>query len=206
MQKGNCPSGCNSSVKYIESPFNSKQDGVFYCDECGMYFWYDWNHPRFQKQTAEFWEKYINNRMQLYIYQNMPSSFRTKMKIWFQRIKGKVKNFVLRFFHVKILLKEKCYFSIPDYPYTLHIDSRETNHNIPHVHFYYGSGNNMPRSIAYKIDDLSPIGIEKNSHFKKKKFQKFLCLSKKWLVDKNNIDQKTGKEILELAWNQLKNK
>lgn len=211
MQKGNCPSGCDCLVRLVKNPFSTAQTDIFYCDNCGMFFWYNSEHYLFKEKSQKFWEDIVNNSLKNFCLQNEKLSFNFYFKQYVRqylfRIKEKITNITTSLSGTQRLLKEQCYFKSDLYPYSLHLDSKEKNHKHEvHIHFYYGKGKNMPRSIGYDIYSLTPEGIEKDKHFKKncKKFKKFLELVKKWLDEKDEkFNGMTGREIIIFAWKNI---
>jgi len=190
------PAICQICGEFVHMSWESCE---FYCSNCTMIFWRETqSETARQKQADILMEMLIEPSIQQYI------SKHTKMSI-FAKIRSVIYHEFYKLFRKKELLTEAYQFKLQNYKYTLHIDSREQKHNIGHVHFYYGGGKNPPRSVGYKIDDLSPLDKEANKHFKNKKFQDFLELAIKWHKTEQS-NGKTGKEQLQFAWNIMKNK
>jgi len=196
----NCPI-CGKFV-YI-----SLKSCEFYCRNCTMIFWQELQSEESkQKLLDRLTEFLIDQSLLQYISSNMKMSIHDIICQGFYKLYHKIKSYIDRLIKKKKLLLEACQFKITNCKYSLHIDYRERKHNIEHVHFYYGNGKNIQRSIGYKIDDLSPIGEESNKSFKNKKFYDFLNLAKQWHKTIQPRENKTGKEILQDVWSISKSK
>lgn len=83
------------------------------------------------------------------------------------------------------------------------IDTNEKKHkHIPHFHIYYGDA----RSVGYKIEDLSPLGEEKNNEIlgQGKNVKNFLDQIRKWLPQNSTENGSiTNKEYMLNRYNEI---
>ncbi len=96
------------------------------------------------------------------------------------------------FFDVPQLLNE---VNVPGAPkfrnFRLSIDTAEKRHeHVPHFHIYSGK----MRSVGYKIEDLSPLGPERNPEMCGHEIRKFLGDIRKWMQKPSARDSRVSNQ------------